>query len=115
MDRQEASRYFELGCEYRRQGRHREAVVSLEHVVRFDPENYPAWNNLANSLADLGNHDAAIEAWRTAVKVKPDYDIGWHNLGRALLMKSQFKSRPGMVEAVACLRAAVRSKPDKQE
>lgn len=115
MNGQEASQYFELGCEYRRQGRNREAITAFEHVVQINPENYPAWNNMANAQDDLGNQEAAIESWHRAVKVKPDYDVGWHNLGRALLRKSKFKSRPEMLDAIACLRSAVRAKPDKHE
>jgi Flp pilus assembly protein TadD len=115
MDKQEASRYFELGLECRRQGNNREAIANFEQVVRLDPENYPAWNNAANAHDDLGNHGAAIESWRMAVKVNPDYAIAWHNLGRALLKRSKFENQSELMEAADCLRAAVRAKPDKHE
>ena len=113
--RGEASRCFELGLACRRQGRNHEAIANFERVVDLDPENYPAWNNMGNALSDVGNRDAAIECWRMAVNVNPDYAIAWHNMGRAFLMRSRYENREDLLEAGACLKAAVAAKPDKQE
>lgn len=115
MDKAAASYFFEVGLECRREGRNHEAISNFQRVVAIDPSNYPAWNNMANALNDIGDRNAAIECWRRAVAVKPDYAIAWHNMGRALLMRSQYKDRPDLAEAASCLQAAVNAKPDKQE
>ncbi|MDX6447079.1 MAG: hypothetical protein QOH71_4153 [Blastocatellia bacterium] len=70
---------------------------------------------MANAHNDIGDRNAAIECWRRAVAGKPDYAIAWHNMGRALLMRSQYQNCSDLAEAVACLQAAVSAKPDKQE
>lgn len=114
-DREEASFYFEFALQCRREGRNREAISYFERVVRIDPNNYPAWNNMGNAHNDVGNPDAAVECWRNAVNVRPDYAIAWHNIGRAFLIRSRYQNRSDLTEAVACLEAAVTAKPDKQE
>lgn len=114
-EREEASFYFERALQCRRQGRNQEAISCFERVVRIDPNNYPAWNNMGNAHSDTGNPDAAVECWRSAVKVKPDYAVAWHNMGRAFLIRSRCQNQSDLTEAAACLEEAVAAEPGKQE
>ena len=39
-----------------------------------------AWNNLGNAYWKLGRHQEAVEAYREAVRFKPDFGEAWFNL-----------------------------------
>ena len=40
--------------------------------MALDPEKAEVWNNLAYTLAQLGRHEASMEAIRRAVELDPD-------------------------------------------
>jgi cellulose synthase operon protein C len=46
-----------------------------------DPGAFPAANDLGVELARLHGHDEAVTALRQAVGARPDYGLGWFNLG----------------------------------
>jgi tetratricopeptide (TPR) repeat protein len=50
-------------------------------VVQDDHE---AWNNLGNVLLRLGQRGEAVDAYRRALDLRPDYHPSWNNLGNAL-------------------------------
>jgi Flp pilus assembly protein TadD len=54
------------------------------HAVQVTRANYLAHNNLGAALAARGKTDAAIEQYREALRIKPDYAHARSNLGRAL-------------------------------
>jgi Flp pilus assembly protein TadD len=47
-------------------------LSSLGHAVRLDPANHFAWNGLARVLLALGRSQEAEDAWRTALRARPD-------------------------------------------
>jgi tetratricopeptide (TPR) repeat protein len=64
-----------------RAGWHREAAVRDAAALRSDAGAYPAANDLGVELARLGDDDGALDALRQAVAARPDYALGWFNLG----------------------------------
>ena len=50
-------------------------------MLAEDPTSYVSANNLAVMLADEGRTREAVQVLESALAVKPDYAIGWHNLG----------------------------------
>lgn len=64
-----------------RQGRFRFAVEQNRAALRSDPGAFPAANDLGVQLARLDEPAAARRAFRQAVGARPDYALGWFNLG----------------------------------
>jgi tetratricopeptide (TPR) repeat protein len=56
-------------------------------------------------LTDLGQIKAAIDCFRKAIALKPDYAVAYNNLGSVLKMGERFK------EAIACFSQAVQANP----
>jgi len=64
-----------------RSGRYRTAARHDAAALANDPGAFPAANDLGVALARLGRHDEAVDALRRAVGARPDYALGWFNLG----------------------------------
>jgi tetratricopeptide (TPR) repeat protein len=62
----------------------RDGATLFGHAVRVTKANYLAHNNLGTALEAHGRLDAAIEEYRQALRIKPDYTHARHNLAHAL-------------------------------
>jgi len=60
----------------------RAAVVQQQLGIRLDPTSREAYCNLGFSYKDLDNQKA-IESFKEAIRIKPDYDRARWNLGMA--------------------------------
>ena len=58
-----------------------QATAQNAKVISLDPTAFPAANNLGVDLAAAGKLNEATTALRQAVGSRPDYAIGWFNLG----------------------------------
>jgi tetratricopeptide (TPR) repeat protein len=56
------------------------AIAMHQAALRFKPEHAASHNNLANALKEIGNIDAAIKHYRTAIKNAPDLAPAIQNL-----------------------------------
>ena len=61
-------------------------IASYEQVLELDSTLFSSWNNLGVLLSKSGRHAEAEEAFRKAIQVKPDYALGWFNLGSELTL-----------------------------
>ena len=50
-------------------------------AIRIDPQFAEAYSNLGNSLKELGDLDAAVQAYDKAIKLKPRFCDPYNNLG----------------------------------
>jgi Flp pilus assembly protein TadD len=81
----------------------------LAHCRRWtqaEPRNDFAWFDLGFAYANLGRHREAIEAYRQALRLKPDDVNIWLNLGGAYGKLGRYR------EVVEASRQALRLKPD---
>ena len=62
-------------------GREREAAETYRAALAADATSYVSANNLAVLLAQDGHRSDAAAVLEDALRVAPDYAIGWHNLG----------------------------------
>lgn len=64
---------------------YRDPVLLWEDTVRHAPAKARPHNNLGHAYALAGRWDSAIEEFRTAVRINPDYAVAQDNLRRAYL------------------------------
>lgn len=62
----------------------RDQISLLSDVVTKNPQSYRAWNNLGYTRGKRGNADSALDHYRQALKIKPDYADAHYNIGVAL-------------------------------
>ncbi|HEX5324953.1 MAG TPA: tetratricopeptide repeat protein [Capsulimonadaceae bacterium] len=89
-----------------------EYAASLAHLnilIRFWPHDPSAYFAMGLCLDWLERMDEAIEYYRKALELAPDWDGALKNLGRDLYLTGRF------VAAERCLRAYTRRCPDDKE
>ncbi len=60
--------------------------------MKPNPNAPGACNNLGSIYKDLGDTEKAIEYFKEALRIKPDYDRARMNLGMTYAMKGDFES-----------------------
>lgn len=85
----------------------REKVSELEDAEREDDKNTAIyWYNLGVDYDEAGMYKEAIEAYKQAIRIKPDYAEAHYNMG-------VLNNKLGMdKEAIEAYKQAVRIKPD---
>ncbi|MFT3888288.1 MAG: tetratricopeptide repeat protein [Arachnia sp.] len=61
-----------------------ELIAEYTAVLALDDSLFSSWNNLGVLRGGSGDREGALAAFAWAVRVKPDYALGWFNLGSAL-------------------------------
>jgi tetratricopeptide (TPR) repeat protein len=66
--------WTDLGVMYRRNSNPNEALAAFEKAIEIDPRHEQSRFNKGIVLFyDMGNRDAAIEAWQELVKINPNF------------------------------------------
>jgi len=81
---------FEQAVELEMQGRLAEAAECYRLHLREHGPDAAVCFNLANTLQELDQYGAAIERYRQAVELEPDFVEAWNNMGDALAEFEQF-------------------------
>ena len=69
-----ANVWTDLGVMYRRSGNPAEAVSSFEKAIEMNPRHEQARFNKGIVLFyDLGNRDAALQAWQELIQINPNF------------------------------------------
>jgi S1-C subfamily serine protease/class 3 adenylate cyclase len=71
---------FQFACAYEALGLHEEAYRYWRMYINIDPTDPVAWRNFAIAAANLNRVSEAINAYKQALKIKPDSDT-WRMLG----------------------------------
>lgn len=84
-----------------RTGDHAGARKQLEIVAAREPHNAEAWTRLGTTCLALGENEAAVEALRKAVELKPDEPASHADLAEALGRLQRFRELvPVIAEAI---------------
>ena len=139
--RPSAESYFNLGLAHYYLKQYREAAENYRNAIRLDPYNAAdAHYALGLVFRDWGRVDEEIQAYRAAIKLKPDYVSAYERLGSRYLRSKKFPEaietykqitslKPGdanapnnmgeayfemglMTDAVEAFKQAIRLKPD---
>lgn len=71
---------WSLSNVYLRTNRHRDAGQLLQELVREQPGNAGAWQDLGVAMAGSGEFDDAVAAYEKALQIAPNYRLAWSNL-----------------------------------
>lgn len=74
-----------LGTLYYMMGEYGEARESWVGALSEKPEDYLLWNRLGATLANGGNPEEAVDAYRRALELRPTFTRAIFNLGVACL------------------------------
>lgn len=80
-----------LTCILISQEKFQEAVLSSHVTNQLYPENYQTFHNQATAFKKMGELDNAINSFKKAVKLKPDYSPSNSDLALILLLRGDFK------------------------
>ena len=78
---------FNLGNAYLRIGEDKRAAAVFEELIKADPRNYEAMNNLGGILARGGDLDGAIDYFTGALDINPAFADAKRNLELALKLR----------------------------
>jgi predicted TPR repeat methyltransferase len=88
------------------EGRLDEAADTYRELLRSDPENFKAYNNLGTVQEELEDFEAAVRSYRRALEISPDAAPVHYNLGHALQRQGQLEAAIDAYQAVLALRPA---------
>ena len=90
--------HYLLGDFHQGRGRHREAIEEFNKAIRIDPMFVKAYNGIAVSLDQMGEHERAQEYYQTALAIKPDLDYLHNNLGYSFLLQERYEEAAAAFE-----------------
>lgn len=88
------------------QGRSDEAVAGFRQVIEHDDSRPATHMGLGFALESLGDIEAALESYQTAIRLAPEIAHAWHLLGNC------FQGAGRLVEAAAAYEKALERNPD---
>jgi tetratricopeptide (TPR) repeat protein len=80
----QAEAYHRLGLAYRDKGLLKEAASAMETSLKIRPSIPEVVNHLGKIYAMLGDIPKAVQAFKTAIDLKPNYAIAHFNLAEAI-------------------------------
>lgn len=95
--------HYLLGDFHQGRGRHREAIEEFNKAVGIDPMFVKAFNGIAVSLDQMGEHERAQEYYQAALAIKPDLDYLYNNLGYSFLLQERYEEAAAAFERANAL------------
>ncbi len=102
-----------LGIALSDQGKLEEAIQAYQNVLKINPNHLeacnslgivlkdlgkinsnhgPTYNNLGNALRDQGKLEKAVQAYKQAIEINPQFPEAHHNLGTSLFLAGDFEN-----------------------
>lgn len=99
----------EDATELMQEGRFIEALIELRKVIKADPRNPYAYHFLGAALFETGEHEAARDAYRAALRLSPNY------LGSRVALSHVLRKLGDLDGAVSQAKEALRRFPGDGE
>ena len=90
------------------QGKLGEVFEQTSTLTKQYPNSLVLWNLLGASAAQTGKLDKAVDAFKQAISIKPDYADAYNNLGNVL------KNQGKIEEAIEAYNKVLSIKPDTE-
>ena len=71
--------------------KHADAVSLLKQIVERDANDFQAWTELGTAFLLSGKKDEAQEAYKRALKARPNFKLALLNLGRLLVEQKKYE------------------------
>jgi hypothetical protein len=81
-----AGNYLNLGVAFYNVRKYNECIQASIEVLRIDPNNHVAYNNICTAYNQLGDFQKAYQACQACLQLKPDYGRAKNNLNYAIRM-----------------------------
>ena len=94
-----------LAVDHMKAGRYLDAVAVLRKAVVVDPNDDNLWRILGGALSNVGESQAALDAFSQAIAIAPNVARNHFNLGVALEQLGRYE------DAKTCYRAAIGRDP----
>jgi Flp pilus assembly protein TadD len=107
----QATRELEMAYAAVCEKRWSDAVRILTGLRSREQDNPLVWFILGYLHSELGNQELAIEAYKTAIRLKPDKENAYYNLG----LSAAYCEMGRWTEMVAACKTAIRLNPDLTE
>jgi tetratricopeptide (TPR) repeat protein len=78
----------------------------FSHALAVTQNNYVAYNNLGLAYNNLGRYNEAIDSYKQAIKIKPDYTEAYNNLGVV------YGNLGRGIDSIDAYKQAIKFKPD---
>ena len=91
------------------QGRLGEVFEQTSTLTKQYPNSFMLWNLLGTAAAQISKLEIAMDAFETAISIKPDYALAYYNMGNVL------KNQGKLEEAIESYNKAISIKPDYAE
>ena len=99
--------YYFLGKDYLEKEKYNEALELFQKASSMGqtpPDNYYIW--LGNAYASLEDYEAAADAFREHLKIKPDEKPAMQNLSSALIMLKKYDEARALVDRILLIYPA---------
>ncbi len=87
-------------------GEQEKAQNIIREIIKKEPGNMYAHNNLGMILLSQGKYDKAITSFQNALKINPDFSMSLNNIGSA------YKHKGNYTKAELSLKKAIKNFPD---
>ncbi len=96
-------------CAHRQVSFWNNSVALFSHTLEVTQNNYIAYSSLGHAYVNLGRWQEAIDAYKQAIRIKPDYAkaySNYYNLGVAYVNLGRYQ------EAIDAYKQTIKIKPD---
>jgi len=77
----EATKHYNQGVAYEKQGKYDLAIESFKRAIDINPDYAEVHYNLGLAYHNQGKYDLAIESFKRAISIDPDLAKAYGNLG----------------------------------
>ena len=80
-NQRETNRLMFQAAKLSQDGKNEEALKMLLEIIRKEPKNFYAYNNVAMVHSEMQEYDKALEAYESSLSINPTFPMALNNIG----------------------------------